>query len=219
MRLGKSFLVFVAVASAACGAGAKPRIYHPTADDPTQTVRIWIQDDVRMPKPRVMAGCAEWNVKRVYCIEVSDPSAADIRVYAKDEECRDKDPETKKDRTVLAWAFSGGDIWMMAKCIDTKDGVFDSRQLAGVVTHEIGHQFGIWEHVERSCDGVTRTHRSGKKICGVAVMNPYYDEKVLQITEIDAMAFDEHDPDHSVLVTDVPRKDTPDCVYYAPAPE
>ena len=46
-------------------------------------------------------------------------------------------------------------------------------------------------------------------------MNPYYDDDVDYVTDVDALAFDLRDPRYSVLVDDVPTKDVPDCIYTA----
>ena len=150
-------------------------------------------------------------------------ATADIRIYAEDDVCVVKDdngtPDDPKDdrmATTLAWAYSGGDIKMMMRCLTQKDGVYDAHQFAAVVTHEVGHQLGIWEHVPYlpKCEDA-KTHPTGAKVCGKAVMNPYYDEDVDYVTDVDALAFDMRDPKYSVLVSDVPPKDLPDCIFRA----
>ncbi|HTK60125.1 MAG TPA: hypothetical protein VL283_02875 [Candidatus Baltobacteraceae bacterium] len=225
MRANVMMLALAAYAASACGGSQKPPKGHkPAASDVPYAIEIWVEDDPRLPKDIVFKGCAKWEAKKVTCVEASSKIFADIRVYADDSECVLKDdhgtPDDPKDdttATTLAWAYSGGDIKMMMRCLSHKDGVYDAHQLAAVVTHEVGHQLGIWEHVPyppKFEDALT--HPDGRKVCGTAVMNPYYDEKIDYVTEIDALAFDLRDPKHSVLVVDVPRKDLPDCVYRAP---
>ena len=166
-------------------------------------------------------GCAKWKAKNVTCVEASSKAIADVRIYADDGVCVTKDdngtpddPKDDKTRTTLAWAYSGGDIKMMMRCLTQKDGAYDAHQFAAVVTHEVGHQLGIWDHVPYppACEDA-KTHPSGRKVCGTAVMNAYYNEKIDYVTDIDALAFDVRDVKYSVLVSDVPRKDHPDCVY------
>lgn len=221
MRANVMLLTLAAWAASSCGSGQKPGRHKPTPSDRAFTVEVWIEDDPRLPKALVLEGCAEWKAKRVACVEVKEKWMADIRVYADDGECTRKDdmgtPDPKDDRmrSTLAWAYSGGDIKMMMRCL-THDAsnVYDAAQLRRVTGHEVGHQVGIWNHVpyEPKCEEA-KAHPSGRKVCGTALMNPYDNPKITYVTEIDALAFDLRDPKHSVLVSDVPTKDTPDCVY------
>lgn len=224
MRANKLLTVFAACAALSCGASQKPPKGHkPDAADVPYVIDVWVEADPRMPKDLVFKGCAAWKAKNVTCVETTTATFADIRIYADDGECvvnddmgTPADPKDDKKRTTLAWAYSGGTIKMMMRCLTHKENVYDAKQLAGVVTHEVGHQLGIWEHVPYlpKCEDA-RTHPSGAKVCGKAVMNPYYDDDVDYVTDIDALAFDMRDPKYSVLVNDVPPKDIPDCIFRA----
>jgi hypothetical protein len=210
-------------ASLSCGTTVIVKRYHGPADQPVYQVRIWIEDDPRMPKEVVLKGCREWNAKGVECLTVSEEALSDIRVYADDGACVEKDDKGTKDpkddetHVYLAWAHHGGKVRMMTKCLDTKGGKLEPHQLAAVVTHEVGHQLGIWEHVPYAHEcAKAATHPDGKKVCGDAVMNPHYHAKVDVVTEIDALAFDLRDDFYSVLVSDRPRpppSDEPLCRY------
>jgi hypothetical protein len=61
-----------------------------------------------------------------------------------------------------------------------------------------------------------RAHPNGSRVCGVAVMNPYYDEDVHFLTPVDSLAFDVRDTAHSSLI-DVddssPPRSFSGCVY------
>ncbi len=222
MRANTLILALAAWSASSCGAGQKPpKVHKPDAADVPYQIEVWVEDDPRIPKDLVFKGCAAWKAKNVTCVETSALELAGIRIYADDGECvvnddmdTPDDPKDDKKRTTLAWAYSGGTIKMMMKCLTRKEGVYDAKQLAGVVTHEVGHQLGIWEHVPYppKCEDA-KTHPSGRKVCGTAVMNPYYNEDVDYVTDIDALAFDLRDPKYSVLVSDVPAKDIPDCIY------
>lgn len=227
MRTNALILFLAAWASSSCGGSQKPKGHDPASGDTAYEVSVWVQPDARMSKDVVMKGCGKWSAKRVTCVEAPSPEKARIRVYADDGECVIKDDkgtsDPKDDEThyILAWAYQGGKIRMMMKCLHhDKAGVYDDHQFGAVVTHEVGHQLGIWQHVPRSCkDEDAKTHAAtGRKICGPAVMNPYYHKDIDYVTEIDALAFDERDRDHTVLLSDSSPKDTPDCVYEAPAP-
>lgn len=221
MRANTLFLALAAWAATSCGGSQKTKGHKPEPSDVPYTIDIWVEDDPRMPKDLVFKGCAAWKAKNVTCAESLSKELADIRVYADDGQCvvmddmdTPDDPKDDKKRTTLAWAYSGGDIKMMMRCLKHAGDAYDAKQLAGVVTHEVGHQLGIWEHVPYlpKCEGA-QTHTSGSKVCGVAVMNPYYDDDVDYVTGIDALAFDMRDPRYSVLVSDVPPKDVPDCIF------
>lgn len=225
MRANTLILAFAAWTATSCGGSQKPKGHVPDPSDVPYVIDVWVEDDPRMPKALVFKGCAPWKAKNVACVEAPSKAFADIRVYADDGECvlmddmdTPDDPKDDKKRTTLAWAYSGGDIKMMMRCLTHEDGVYDAHQFTAVMTHEIGHQLGIWNHVPYlpKCEGA-KTHPSGKKVCGVAVMNPYYDKDVTVVTDVDALAFDVRDKRYSVLVDDVPHKDRPDCVYRVPA--
>lgn len=222
MRANALLLTLAAWAATSCGASQKPPKGHkPDAADVAYEIDVWVEADPRMPKDLVFKGCAAWKAKNVTCVETSALELADIRVYADDGECvvvddmgTPDDPKDDKKRTTLAWAYSGGTIKMMMRCLSHKGDAYDAKMIAGVVTHEVGHQLGIWEHVPYppKCEEA-KTHATGAKVCGKAVMNPYYDDDVDYVTDIDAMAFDLRDPRYSVLIDDVPDKDVPDCIY------
>jgi len=223
MRANALLLTLAAWAASSCGGPQGPKEHRPGGPGPAYTVRIWIQSDARLPRAAILAGCGKWQAERITCLEVGTPELAKIRVYADDDACHVTDPRDSADKTVhtyLAWAFQGGDIKMMMLCMPHKDAAYDPKYFSGVVTHEVGHQLGIWDHVPLSCkDKDVKIHSGdGRKICGKAVMNPYYDPDIDYVTDIDAMAFDERDVDYSVLVGDLPKKDTPDCVYELPTP-
>lgn len=223
MRANTLFLTLAAMAASSCGASQKPpnKGYRPDAEDVVYKVQIWIEADPRLPKGLVLKGCSAWKAKNVGCVETASKDFADIRIYADDGTCvllddndTPNDPKDDRKHTTLAWAYSGGDIKMMMRCLTHTGDVYDSKQIGGVVTHEVGHQLGIWGHVPYppKCEDA-KTHPSGGKVCGQAVMNPFYDEDVDYVTDIDALAFDLRDPKYSVLVSDVPAKDTPDCIF------
>lgn len=226
MRANALLLTLAAWAASTSCISQATKEHKPGIDAPAYTLNIWIQPDPRLPREAVMKGCSQWKAERITCVAVDAPEKARVRIYANDDACHVQD---KKDVTVwhtyLAWAHQGGDIKMMMGCMPHKDGAYDPHYFAGVVTHEVGHEIGIWEHVPDVCDDKDtktpnpdiKTHaKSGKKICGQAVMNEYYHDAIDYVTEIDAMAFDERELDVSVLVGDIPRKSTPGCVYELP---
>lgn len=220
MRSIIPFLALLTLLTSCSSRARRARAADPTEDDPPLTLPIWIEDDPRMPKEDVLRGCQEWQAKGITCVEVAREKDGKVRVYAVDEDCVEKDERGVTTRTVLARAFYGGRIKMMSRCMTkTADGLFNRHQLAGVVTHEIGHQLGIWDHVPRSCEGEgVLTHTpTGTKICGIAVMNKSYNRNVVSVTEIDAMAYDARDPKWSLKIGHT--QDIPICEYHVdPAP-
>lgn len=219
MRASNLILALAAWTAASCVPWGNPKEHHPGGAGPAYTVRIWIQQDSRLPRVAILNGCAKWKAERITCLEVAAPELAKIRVYADDRDCVVKDDQGKPNGNLyLAWAYQGGDIKMMMGCMSHKGQDYDTHEFSAVVTHEVGHQLGIWDHVPLSCDdkGVKTHAKDGRKICGQAVMNPFYSPAIDYVTDIDAMAFDERNVDDSVLVGNLPKKDTPDCVYELP---
>jgi hypothetical protein len=193
-----------------CGPSV-PRYQPKAPDEPVAAVAIWIEEDADLPAAAVATGCDVWGVKGVVCASAAAKELADIRIRADHKACE----KNGKGTTTLALAYWGGDIEINVDCFK-KSGKLDRHMLSAVVAHEVGHQFGIWEHVPESCDSKPTVHPNGKPVCGQALMNPYYEPAVYFVTPVDSLAFDLRDPFYSVLVSDVPRSDAPDCVYYAP---
>jgi hypothetical protein len=210
-------LLFVLVACAARPALVRSARSSPY--DPPRSLPIWIEADPRMPKEVVMGGCQKWKAKNITCVLVAAPEDSKIQVYADDGVCVERDEKGVATSVALAWAFYGGRVTMMANCLTkTPDGAFDSHQLGAVVTHEVGHQLGIWDHVPDSCaeEGIALHEETGRGICGVAVMNKRYNSRVSVITSVDAMAFDKRPPEFSLAMSDT--KKVPLCTYRESAP-
>lgn len=222
MRASTLILTLTAWAASSACSMLGPKEHHPGDHTTAYTVHVWIQADPRIPRQAVMAGCNKWQAEKITCLEVDNPELAKIRFYADDRPCVTKDPDHHEDLTIhtyLAWAYTGGDIKMMMQCLPHDDGRYEPREFAAVVTHEVGHQVGIWEHVPVSCDSKKVKKHSGddREICGSAVMNSHYHSSTDYVTEIDALAFDERNTDFSVLVGEMPKKNTPICLYEIPA--
>ncbi|MFA5853539.1 MAG: hypothetical protein WC866_00475 [Patescibacteria group bacterium] len=219
MRTHFWYLVLLFTLAACAARPARVRSAKPSPHDTPRTLPIWIEDDPRMPKEAVMRGCQKWKAKNITCIEVLAPEDSKIQIYADDGICVERDEKGAVTRRTLAWAFYGGRVTMMANCLTkTLDGAFDPHQLSAVVTHEVGHQLGIWDHVPGSCteEGIAIHEETGRGICGVAVMNKYYNPRVSIVTVVDAMAFDERNPEFSLAISDM--KDIPICTYHESAP-
>jgi len=86
----------------------------------------------------------------------------------------------------------------MEKCFKTGSG-YDQKKFRAVMTHEIGHQVGIWRHVPLSCKGEPLRHPSGALVCGSAVMNAVLDGDITYVTVIDGLAFDLRNQDVNSL--------------------
>lgn len=223
MRVIRLFVVFAVWVSVSCGSDRKrPRAHVPDLSDIRRDVSVWVESDARMPKELIFKGCEAWKAREVFCFESASEDSADVRVYASDDKCVLNDnngtPEDRSDDklfTALALAYSGGDIKMMMGCLARAKGVYDSHQLSAVAIHEIGHQLGIWEHVPyKSACKDALTHPSGRKICGLAVMNRHYNAKIDYVTEIDSLAFDLRESEKSVLASHGPEESGPICVYH-----
>jgi hypothetical protein len=177
-------------------------------------VRIWVADHPRLPRADALAGCRVWAPVGLVCAITDDPELADIRVHALDGPCvRNED-----GRRTLAVAYSEGHrVEFNTRCFMDGDR-FDAHMFRAVMGHEIGHELGIWTHVPEDCeDGDVRAHPAGRRVCGQAIMNPYYDKDVHFMTPIDALAFDLRDLNYAAVeIVDPPPVDAPDgpsCVY------
>ncbi len=183
------FLFSVLTAAAFSGCASVPRYVNPTPQY-AFTVHVWVQKNQYLPAEYVLRGCELWAPKGVRCIQVSEPDHADIRVVPAPRYCF---PDKEGKRT-LAVAYEGGKIEVVLDCFVDDKGKLNAKQFEAVMGHEIGHQMGIWEHVPLDCKKEKHaTHPSGQPVCGVALMNPMYDDDVTFITPADSMAFDLRD--------------------------
>ena len=202
------FLTAFSYAASSCASGPRHPNW-PPLPGVTVTVRLWVEDSPNLDKDDLMKGCMGWRHKGVTCVATANVMAADIRVHEDTKDCvKNKDD----DYYTLAYAYRGGDIHVRTKCFFWGKKI-NAAKLRTVVTHEVGHELGIWEHVPLECTGKAPVHPTGKAICGPAVMNPIYDSGVPEITEIDGLAFDVRDLNVAVVADHEGPKGGPDCVY------
>lgn len=218
MRSARTFFAFAVMASISLSCAGVKR--YARRDPARYSLHLWVDDHPSLSKPDALKGCQEWAPKGVTCALVESKHRADIRVTADMKACV---PDEKGKRT-LALAYKGGDVVFMMQCFKKGDG-YDQHQFRAVMTHEVGHEIGVWEHVPEDCDD--KEHKAivledGKKVCGQAVMNPYYEEKIWFVTEIDSLAFDVRDLEYSVVTPlgsdepppPRPKPSGPDCTYH-----
>lgn len=181
-------ILAVAFALPCTACGPDPVPYEPY-DEPAFTLSVWV--DTTKPlldRDDTLAGCSKWLAKGIVCRIVESRAEADVAVFTDDKPCiKDED-----GHYTLAMAWSDGHIVFYSACYG-KPGDYDRHKFRTVLTHEIGHEVGVWEHVPEDCDGEHLTHPSGEPVCGVAVMNPMYDDDVYFVTVVDALAFDLRD--------------------------
>jgi hypothetical protein len=205
------------VLAASLGACAFP-VRYALRDTPAYSLSVWLDKESLLDPEDALKSCAEWLPKGVVCRLAEDEDSADVRVSAADDECL---PDKDGMRT-LALAFRGGRIVFNSRCFRQSDGSYDRHMFRAVMTHELGHEIGIWTHVPGDCDKDTPKHPNGQQVCGIAVMNKTYDGSVWFITVIDAMAFDMRDRANSSLSPLVAgdregssTNEPPYCVYRA----
>lgn len=166
-------------------------------DPPAYSLSLWIEDHHALLDPAdALQGCSEWAAKGVICRLATDRNSADVVIRLSDEAC----VADKEGYRALARAFrADGHIEFIADCFRRSDG-YDRPMFRGVITHEIGHVIGIWRHVPEKCDSGAPEGSPDRDVCGIAVMNPVYDNDVTFITVIDGLAFDARSTDNSALV-------------------
>nr|ALV85548.1 hypothetical protein [uncultured bacterium pA1] len=190
-------MMFVLAAAVASGCSGTAEPYAPDGQpSETHTVTVWVQDHPALRHNTAVLGCDIWYPEGIRCDITADEGSADVRVYAHDAPCA-----VRADGTfTLATAFGDRSIVFETSCFGRDaDGGIDAHAYRTVMGHEIGHQFGIWSHVPRSCDEPHVTHPTGGPVCGQALMNPMYDANISFETAIDHLAFDMRDRDSSVL--------------------
>ncbi len=181
-------ILAVAAALTCTACGPDPVPYEPY-DQPAFSLSVWLDPAKPLLDPSdSLDGCSKWLAKGVVCRIVETQAEADVKVWTNDEPC-EKD---EKGNYTLAVAYGNGNIVFNSLCLG-KPGDYNRHRFRAVMTHELGHTVGIWEHVPNDCDDEHLTHPSGQPICGVAVMNPMIDDDVYFVTVIDALAFDVRD--------------------------
>ena len=202
-------VIFASAFSSSCGG---PQRYVNPSREILYHVPVWVNPESGLSAADVMAGCEAWREKGVRCVRAATPSEATVIVESDGGAC----VPGESGRRTLAWASPEGVVTFRTACF-LNDGLsYDRHMFQAVAAHEFGHSIGIWEHVPESCGGKPQTHPSGVRVCGTAVMNPYYDEDVHFLTPIDSLAFDVRDTAHSSLM-DVDDSSSPrsftGCVY------
>ncbi|OGL73714.1 hypothetical protein A3C96_02875 [Candidatus Uhrbacteria bacterium RIFCSPHIGHO2_02_FULL_60_10] len=167
-----------------------------TVDRPVYSLTMWLEKHPLLNAESALRGCQQWQPKGVICRLTTKRSEANVFVLAVEKPCR---PEEDGKR-VLARAYAESKlIAVYADCFLNGAGAYDHDIFQIVMTHEIGHQVGIWEHVAEKCTEQTPRHPNGRSVCGEAAMNPTVDERVNYITEIDGLAFDLRRRDYTAL--------------------
>ena len=189
-EIGTAVIATLAAATLA-GCAAGPIRYVPT-DKPAYTLSLWLAKKPLLDPVDVLASCNEWQVKGVTCRLAASRQTADVVIDVGAMPCH---VDGDGNRT-LAYSTRDGHIVLFSSCFEQR-GRYDYRRLRTVITHEIGHVMGIWDHVPAECDGAATPpplkHPSGRAVCGAALMNLQYDRDVPFVTDIDGLAFDLRD--------------------------
>ena len=201
--------------SAACGGrtrSAAIEVYAPSTPQPElPVVTVWVDDDPDLPLERMRAGCDIWKAEGARCEFGGSVASSKVRIWPYHGACVLNDDGTY----TLATAYPDGKIIFNIECFRRgADKKYDLDELAIVMGHELGHQFGVWDHVPAACDAAdVKTHPDGQRVCGPALMNPIRRKDIRFLTPIDHLAFDLRSRTYSVLTIDEPGADNPTCVY------
>jgi hypothetical protein len=176
-------------------------------------VRMWIRPESNLPELAIVEGCDRWREKSVDCRTEVVPEDANAWVYAEEGPCVVREDGSM----VLAYAVAGGTVVYMKECLRLEDGSLNEDAFSTISAHEFGHQFGLWWHISERCHGGVPTHPAGERICGKALLNPYYDPNLTGPVHPDELAFDVRERALSIIdaLEDGPAGQTigPTCVY------
>lgn len=164
------------------------------------------------PLDVVLDGCRRWHSTNVDCV-LTDMFDSDIHLVAvSPEDLNNDDTAERRDlvncvsdedgKRTLGVAFGGpGDfIEIYTKCYEIVDAAgnvtgYDTQMATAVVTHEVGHQFGIWEHVPAECTPQSYVVQDGRRLCGDAIMNASLNlDRAAGPTEVDRIAYELYAP-------------------------
>ena len=175
----RTFLCALA-ALAACGDNDPPLYDH----DPGSfsTVTVWVDPHPDVPPETAREACEAWYPEGVLCELAPSSEEALIRIRPLTGACE----KTEDGSYVLGIAWEGGEIALVIECLRKFGGTpIGVDILWPVIAHEVGHQLGIWTHVDPEK--------------GFALMNPKVHEGLFGITPLDHEAFLARDEDHGVL--------------------
>ena len=176
----RPFLFLVALA--ACGDDLPGYDLYEDEPETYETISVWVQPHADVPAETARQACEAWRPEGVRCALVDDPQEALLRIRAVDGPCEKRDD----GQYVLGRAWVGGEVALMIGCLRKFGGTPVGEDLLWpVVSHETGHQLGIWTHVPPED--------------GVALMNPKVHEGLYGITLLDHEAFLAREEDLSIL--------------------
>jgi hypothetical protein len=174
------FLCLAAV-TAACGDNITYDLYEDEPGD-TKTVTVWVDPHPEADAAFAAEACEAWRPEGIVCEAAASRYEALIRIHAYAGACEERDDGTY----VLAYAVEGGDITLMIECLRKFGGTpIDPDLLWPTIAHEVGHELGIWWHVDPKA--------------GIALMNPMVHDGLYGITELDHEAYLMRDKDGSVI--------------------
>ncbi len=188
--MNRSAIVLFAVATCLTACSAPKRYRNPSPNH-IAIVRVWVEQNKNLPPDLVISGCEMWKDKGVQCVLVPHKDQGSVRVVPALRTCA----RSPNGVTTLAYANPGGEISVVIDCFTNDKNVLDRTMFRSVLGHEIGHQFGIWNHVPQKCE-------KGVAVCGDALMNPHYEEKIDFITPADSLAFDARELKWAVITND-----------------
>lgn len=190
----KKHLLILSLLAASLGACDPGNTSPDAAPHPEYHILVWVDPASGLPEDEMLDGCDLWAPVGVGCELTEEFGASDVQIYADTDPCE----ENSDGSITLAWASCCGRVVFIRECFRRSDGQLDRDALRVVSTHEVGHQFGLWWHVPRSCAGNPPRHPDGGKVCGTAVMNPFFNSSLHELQEPDVRAFDIREKEFSV---------------------
>lgn len=187
---------FIAIL-AACGDDIPSYDLYDAEPESFQTILVWVDPHPDVPPELAREACESWRPEGVLCALAASSEEADVRIHAFNGPCEENDDGTYP----LGYAVGGGDITLIIECLRRFGGEpIAESALWPTISHEVGHQLGIWTHVPADCeDPGVLDHPEVGPVCGTALMNPMVHRGLVGITLIDHYAYELRDENGSIL--------------------
>ncbi len=152
--------------------GCIGEIQGPVSRPIQQDYSIWVENHPDLDVGTILSGANAWAPVGVR-FTLAPRTASNFQVVTDNTPCI----EGAEKNPPAAHAFPDGKVALYINSCNGRgeDGRIERSWLKNLISHEFGHQLGVWDHIPIECNDPKVTYKfvNGRKICGRAIMNSF----------------------------------------------